>query len=79
MWKVGDIVQKKPGIFQNEKPGMALMTITHIQYPRGRASGWPLEIVTELDGRYYRWKPEALQEPHMHLNTRKIFGGSSWA
>ena len=78
MWKVGNKVQQTPGIFRNDEVGMAIMTITHIRYPRGRDRGWPLEVVTEYGGKLYRWKPEALQEPYTHQETRTTWGGSSW-
>ena len=78
MWKVGNKIQQAPGIFRNDEVGMAIMTITHIQYPRGKAGGWPLEVVTELNGKLYRWNPAALQTPNTHLETKAVWGGSSW-
>lgn len=78
MWKVGDTVRQRPGIFRIEEVAGKDMTITHIQYPRGKDRGWPLEVVTEYGGKLYRWKPEALQDPHVHLETKTTWGGSSW-
>lgn len=78
MWKVGDKVQQMPSIFRNQEVGMSVMTIKQVIYPKGKDTRWPLEVVTEHNGRLYRWRPEALQEPHSHLTTPTIWGGSSW-
>ena len=78
MWKVGDIVRQRPSIFRIEEVAGKDMTIVNIKYPPGRTSGWPLEVITKCGGRLYRWNPEALQDPHVHLETKTTWGGSSW-
>ena len=78
MWKPGDLVRQAPSIFRVDEVAGKPMLVIDVIYPPGEAQGWPLEVITECNGRLYRWNPEALQEPHVHLESKAVWGGSSW-
>ena len=56
MWKVGDLVKQRPSIFRIDAVGGKPMLVVDVIYSKGKASGWPVEVITECDGRLYHWK-----------------------
>ena len=81
MWKIGDLVRQSPGIFRIEEVAGKPMTIVDIIYTKGKASGWPLEVITQCDGRLYHWNPEGLMPytgRHDEYSSRTVHGGSSF-
>ncbi len=79
MWKIGDLVKQRPSIFRIDAVGGKPMLVVDVIYSKGKASGWPVEVITECDGRLYHWNPEGLI-PYTgclgEYSSRTIHGGS---
>lgn len=81
MWKIGDLVKQRPSIFRVEEVVGKPMTVVDIIYSKGKASGWPLEVITQCDGRLYHWDPNGLMSytgASREWTCRTIWGGSYW-
>ena len=79
MWKVGDLVKQRPSIFRIDAVGGKPMLVVDVIYSKGKASGWPVEVITECDGRLYHWNPDALETYSPDLpRYPTIHGGTSW-
>ena len=81
MWKVGDLVKQRTSIFRIDEVAGKPMIIVEVVYPDNDTSKWPLEVITEYNGRLYRWNPDGLVEangPSGKWSGRLVYGGSHW-
>ena len=81
MWKIGDLVKQRVGIFRIDEVAGKPMIIVDIIYSKGKASGWPLEVIIQCDGRLYHWNPDGLVSytgPSGDWTNYSARGGSSW-
>ena len=79
MWKPGDLVRQRASIFRVDEVAGKPMIVIDVVYPPGEARGWPLEVITECNGRLYRWNPDGLETYAPDLpRYPTIHGGTSW-
>lgn len=79
MWKPGDLVKQRVSIFRVDEVAGKPMLVIDVIYPPGEAQGWPLEVITECNGKLYRWNPDGLvpaNGPSGEWSSRTIHGGS---
>lgn len=81
MWKPGDLVKQRVSIFRIEEVVGKAMIVVDVIYPPGEAHSWPTEVITQCDGKLYRWNPDGLVSydgPSGNWSSRTVHGGTNW-